>query len=78
MGGLYLFLPFTYICILFGSLAIIGFPFFTGFYSKDIILELSFSRYILDGFFVYGLALLAAFFTSVYSTRLLLLIFFNI
>jgi len=77
MGGLSRFLPFTYICFVFGSSAIVGFPFLTGFYSKDIILELLFSRYMLDGFFIHFLALLAAFFTSVYSIRLILLIFFG-
>ena len=77
MGGLVKFLPCTYVCILFGSLAIVGFPFLTGFYSKDVILELAVSRYMLDGYFVYFLAILAAFFTSIYSTRLIILIFFG-
>jgi NADH-ubiquinone oxidoreductase chain 5 len=42
MGGLSKLLPFTYISFLIGSLALIGFPFFSGFYSKDLILEIAF------------------------------------
>ena len=39
MGSLAQFLPFTYVCMSVGSFAIMGFPFLTGFYSKDVILE---------------------------------------
>jgi NADH:ubiquinone oxidoreductase subunit 5 (subunit L)/multisubunit Na+/H+ antiporter MnhA subunit len=77
MGKFLNYLPFTYICIFIGSLAIIGFPFLTGFYSKDIILELAFTRYSIDGMYIYILSIMAAFFTSVYSTRLLLFIFYG-
>ena len=76
MGGLVNFLPFTFFAMLFGSLAIMGFPFLTGFYSKDLILELLLSTYKIDFGFFYGLALVAAFFTAAYSVRLLLLVFF--
>ena len=41
MGGLMLFLPKTYALVLIGSLSIMAFPFFTGFYSKDYLLLLS-------------------------------------
>jgi len=75
MGGLLNFLPFTYICIFFASLAIMGFPFLTGFYSKDLILELLYSSYIIDSIFFYLLAVTAAFFTAFYSTRLIVFVF---
>ena len=39
MGGLRHIMPLTYVMILIGSLSLMGFPFFSGFYSKDIILE---------------------------------------
>lgn len=77
MGNLVNFLPFTYICFFLGSLAIMGFPFLTGFYSKDIILESAYSRFIVDGFFIYCLMVFSSFFTCVYSIRLLLFVFFN-
>lgn len=77
MGNLVNFLPFTYICFFLGSLVIMGFPFLTGFYSKDIILESAYSRFIVDGFFIYCLMVFSSFFTCVYSIRLLLFVFFN-
>lgn len=76
MGGLVNFLPFTYLAILVGSMAIMGFPFLTGFYSKDLVLELAYSRYMIDASFIHFLGIGAAFFTSVYSIRLLLFVFF--
>jgi proton-translocating NADH-quinone oxidoreductase chain L len=78
MGSLVNFLPFTYFFILVGSFAIMGFPFLAGFYSKDLLLELTFSRFLVDSYFVYFLGLSAAFLTSIYSVRLLLFVFFNI
>jgi NADH-ubiquinone oxidoreductase chain 5 len=48
MGGLVNILPFTYVSVLIGSLSLIGLPFLTGFYSKDLLLELTYSRYIIS------------------------------
>ncbi len=75
MGGLVKILPFTYSTMVIGSLALMGFPFLTGFYSKDLILELSYGSFTLEGRFVHILGTLAAFFTAYYSTRLLSLTF---
>jgi NADH-ubiquinone oxidoreductase chain 5 len=69
------FLVLSFICMLIGSFAIVGFPFLTGFYSKDLILELLCSRYIVDGIYVYNLAIFSAFFTAVYSFRLFMYVF---
>jgi NADH-ubiquinone oxidoreductase chain 5 len=77
MGNLVNFLPFTYFCVVIGSLAIMGFPFLTGFYSKDLLLELTFVRFIIDSNFIYFLGITAAFFTAIYSVKLLLFVFFN-
>lgn len=77
MGGLQQLLPFSYAVMLIGSLALIGFPFLAGFYSKDVILEISFSKYNIIGHFSYILGCLAAFCTAFYSTRLLFLIFLS-
>lgn len=77
MGALVNYLPFTFFCFLVGSLALAGFPFLTGFYSKDLILELSASRYLVDGNFIFFLSSSAAFFTAFYSTRLLFFVFFH-
>jgi len=53
MGGLIKVIPITYVMILIGSLALMGFPFLTGFYSKDILLELTFGTYYFHGLFAY-------------------------
>jgi NADH-ubiquinone oxidoreductase chain 5 len=75
MGGLKNFLPITYVFVFFGSLSLMGFPFLTGFYSKDVILEIAVSTYTIVGFFSYFLGVLSAFFTAFYSLRLLFLTF---
>jgi proton-translocating NADH-quinone oxidoreductase chain L len=74
LGKLFMF---TYTFILIGSLALVGFPFLTGFYSKDAILELALANYSWLGAFTHTLGLLAALCTSIYSFRLLHLSFLN-
>jgi NADH-ubiquinone oxidoreductase chain 5 len=76
MGGILYFLPLSYSLMLIGSLALAGFPFLSGFYSKDLILEVCYTQYKLIGLFSYFLGSLSAFFTAFYSARLLLLTFF--
>lgn len=77
MGGLLNFLPVSYVMILIGSLALIGTPFLTGFYSKDCILELAIAKHSFVGNFCYFLGCSAAFCTSFYSFRLIFLAFIN-
>jgi NADH-ubiquinone oxidoreductase chain 5 len=75
MGLLIKFLPITYICMLIGSFAIMGLPFLTGFYSKDFILEFTFSRFLINAEFIYLIGCLSAFFTAVYSSNILMRVF---
>nr|YP_665648.1 NADH dehydrogenase subunit 5 [Nephroselmis olivacea]AAF03175.1 NADH dehydrogenase subunit 5 [Nephroselmis olivacea] len=75
MGGLVQSLPFTYSMMLIGSLSLVGFPFLTGFYSKDVILEVAYSTYTISGTFAYWLGTLSVFCTSYYSFRLIYLTF---
>jgi NADH-ubiquinone oxidoreductase chain 5 len=77
MGGLKKLVPFTYSMMVIGSLALIGFPFLAGFYSKDIILEVAYGKYTSEGHFSYLLGSLGAFLTAFYSTRLVYLTFLS-
>ncbi len=75
MGGLRKMLPFTYSAMAIGSFSLMGFPFLTGFYSKDAILEIAFAKYTCISHFAYFLGSFTAFFTSFYSIRLIYLTF---
>nr|WRW54305.1 NADH dehydrogenase subunit 5 [Ziziphus jujuba] len=75
MGGLASSFPFTYAMMLMGSLSLIGFPFLTGFYSKDVILELAYTKYTISGNFAFWLGSVSVLFTSYYSFRSLFLTF---
>jgi len=77
MGGSIENLILSYTCILFASMSLLALPFTTGFYSKDGILELAFATATPAGYFAYILGLTAAFFTALYSTRLICLTFFG-
>jgi NADH-ubiquinone oxidoreductase chain 5 len=74
-GGLQQILIFSYCCLLIGTLALVGTPFLTGFYSKDVILELANSRYSLSADFSYLLTCFSVLTTSYYSFRLLFFCF---
>lgn len=73
MGGLLKSIPFTYVMVLIGSLSLMGFPYLTGFYSKDLILELVFDKYYVA--FAYWLGSISALLTAFYSIRLIYLTF---
>jgi NADH-ubiquinone oxidoreductase chain 5 len=74
-GGLKNLLPFSYIVFLIGSMSLMGFPFLTGFYSKDLIIELSYCNFTFKGYFSFWLGSISALFTAFYSTRLLIYLF---
>jgi len=75
MGGLYRLIPRTYIMMWIGNLALVGVPFFAGYYSKEIILESSYAAHSFVGQFAYWVGIAAAFMTAFYSWRLLFLTF---
>lgn len=72
-GGIGKLIPFTIQVLLVGSLALVGFPFLTGFYSKDLIIEVAFSCYTISSHFCFTIALLTTFFTCMYSYKILYL-----
>ena len=77
LGSIIKFFPVSYTMILIGSLALVGFPFLTGFYSKDVILELACAKNNFVGNFAHLLGCFGAFCTAFYSFRLVFLVFIN-
>jgi NADH-quinone oxidoreductase subunit L len=71
MGAVWKKLPFTYGLMLIGTLALTGFPFLSGFYSKDAIIEFAYLRGNTSGYYAAGVGILTAFLTSIYSWRLI-------
>ena len=71
MGGVWKKLPYTWILMVIGTLALTGFPFLSGFYSKDAIIEFAYLRGNTVGYFAAGIGVFTALLTSVYSWRLM-------
>ena len=71
MGAVYKKLPYTYVLMIIGTLALTGFPFLSGFYSKDAIIEFAYLRGNTTGYYAAGIGIFTAFLTSVYSWRLI-------
>jgi NADH-ubiquinone oxidoreductase chain 5 len=78
LGGIIRFLPFTYSAILVGSLSLLATPFLTGFYSKDLIIELAYGTYSFSGIFAFILGSATAGLTAFYSFRLISLVFLTV
>jgi len=74
-GGLRPFLPLTYSVMLIASLSLAAFPFMTGFYSKDFILESAYGQFYFSSIAVYFIAVIGAMFTTLYSVKVLYLTF---
>jgi NADH:ubiquinone oxidoreductase subunit 5 (subunit L)/multisubunit Na+/H+ antiporter MnhA subunit len=74
-GGLRAFLPLTYSVMLIASLSLVAFPYMTGFYSKDFILESAYGQFYFSSIVVYFIATIAAIFTTLYSVKVLYLTF---
>jgi NADH-quinone oxidoreductase subunit L len=70
-------MPVTFVTFGLGYLAIIGFPFLSGFYSKDGIIEAAFAKGGTEGWILGGTALLGAALTAFYMTRMMLMTFFG-
>lgn len=77
MGNLLSLMPLTYIFVLTGLFSLSGFPFFSGFYSKDAIIELAYSGSSVLSFYAFLICLGSAALTSCYSARLLYYVFLN-
>ena len=75
MGGLRKYMPVTWITSLLGSLALIGTPFFSGFYSKDLIVEAVRHSDIAGSGFAYAAVMIGVFVTAFYSFRMYFLVF---
>jgi NADH-quinone oxidoreductase subunit L len=75
MGGLRKYMPITWITFLIGTLALVGTPFFSGFYSKDHIIEAAGAATVWGAQFAHYATLAGVFITSLYSFRVYFLVF---
>ena len=80
MGGLKKVLPFSYMTFLISSLSLVGFPFFSGYYSKDSIIGLAYVKFVINGggltsYILYILILFSLFLTCAYSFKIIFYIF---
>ncbi len=77
MGGLWRYMPVTFVTFLIGSLALIGFPGTSGFFSKDTIIMAVEASHIPGATFAYWAVLLGVFVTAFYTFRMFFLVFFG-
>ena len=75
MGGVWKKLPYTWVLMLIGTLALTGFPFLSGFYSKDAIIEFAFFKGTSIGYYAMVVGIFTAFLTAIYSWRLFFITF---
>jgi NADH-quinone oxidoreductase subunit L len=71
MGAVYKKLPYTWVLMIIGTLALTGFPFLSGFYSKDAIIEFAYLKGNTYGYYAAGIGIFTALLTSIYSWRLI-------
>ena len=70
MGGIWRKLPYSWILMLIGTLALTGFPFFSGFYSKEAIIEFAYLKGSTLGYYIVFIGIFTALLTAIYSWRL--------
>jgi len=75
MGGVWKKIPYTYSLMIIGTLALTGFPFLSGFFSKDAIIETAYSSTSFFAGYAVTIGVLTAFMTSLYSWRLIFMTF---
>ena len=71
MGGVWKKIPFTYVLMIIGTLALTGFPFLSGYYSKDAIIEFAYLRGGTIGYLAAAVGIFTALLTAIYSWRLI-------
>jgi len=71
MGGIWKKLPYTWVLMIIGTLALTGFPFLSGYYSKDAIIEYAYLRGNTVGYYAVAVGIFTVLLTSIYSWRLI-------
>ncbi len=75
MGGVWKKIPYTYILMVIGTLALTGFPFLSGYYSKDAIIEFAYLKGDTIGYYACTVGVITAILTAIYSWRLIFKVF---